>query len=138
MREAVVVDNMADQYFLGRSNLMDEENRITFPPVVERLGIVTTGAEVVWAYDREADAIVVSQESELFEADERYDVIEKSQLGRSHVARYPLAILEEYECWRMSEQVYFVATEAEVQNDIVQIISEDRFEERFSQLVEEE
>lgn len=138
MRAAVVVDNMVDRYFLGSSNLMDEENRITFPPVVERLGIVTTGAEVVWAYDREADAIVVSQKSELFEADERYDVLEKSQLGRSHVARYPLEILEEYECWRMGEQVYFVATETEVQSDIVQIISEDRLEETFLPLFDEE
>lgn len=117
---------------------MDEENRITFPPVVERLGIVTTGADVVWAYDHEEDAIVVSQEQEVFEANERYDVLERSQLRRSHISVYPLAILEEYEYWEKGDHVYFIATEAEVQNDIVRIITEDRFEERFSQLVEEE
>lgn len=135
MDGTVVNDDMGERNFLGHSILMDVNNRIAFPQIVERLGIVTTDTDVFWAYDREEDAIAASQDRDTFEAEERYDFLEGYGLGRSRVSIYPLEVLDEYEYWEMGDHVFFVATEAEVRNNIVRIIPEDQLEDSATSIV---
>lgn len=104
---------------------MGEKPRITFPKIVERFGIVSTGTDVFWAYDGEEDAVVASQEKAPFEAEERYDLLEGYRLGRSYVSKYPEEIVEEYEYWEMGDRVLFVATEDEVRNNVVRVIPDE-------------
>lgn len=137
--DTAVLDNaMEDHYFLGSSNLMAENNRIAIPQIVERFGIVETNTEVFWAYDREEEAIAASQNRDIFKGEERYDFLDGYTLGSSRVSIYPLEILEEYRYWEMGDQVFFVATEVEVQNNVVRIIPRDQLEDRFSSLLNEE
>lgn len=111
---------------------MSGKPRITFPKIVERFGIVSTDTEVFWAYDREEDAVVASQDQATFEAEARYDFLEGYRLGRSYVSKYPGEILEEYGYWEMGDHVLFVATEDEVRNNVVRVIPDEQFDERFS------
>lgn len=129
---------MGDQYFLGSSTLMRGKNRITVPKIVERFGIVSTDRVVFWAYDGEEDVVVASQDQAIFEGEERYDVLEGYRLGRSYVSEYPVEIVEEYGYWEMGDHVLFVATEDEVRNNVVRVIPEEQFDDRFSPLFTED
>jgi hypothetical protein len=117
---------MASKYgfLLDSAKIRENENKIAFPQMLEKGGIVESGESVFWAIDEAWSETAISMGRTWFEEDP-FAVVGRSMVDRHRVATIPREAIEDWKMFEYGDPVFFVAAEDELKNGVCRIVTYD-------------